>query len=1029
MNGEDESSYYNQVSVTSLPKLVSRKKPAASPIVSPNNSSSSVNSPSITNQPPQSSTTTTTTTTTSTQIPTTATTGSSTSTLKTPSNTTINNKSPNLVSGPSTPTLSENASPLIVVKSDEKKVNSNNTSPAQINDSPVLSTPPLTTSLLPSNTIINLDDDDVSTPPTLTTTTSTSTTSTITTTTTTTISTTNKNIISIDEDENNNNNNNNNNNLPKLEETFKWDPISQENSELFNKFLENRVKGSFKDSLKPRDHQWKTIVSIIKDLVHPQHNKSFQNGKRYNYLIQHAAGSGKSLTIACLINGKLKFDTIVIMNDRSQLDAQLGDVIIKFLESNGVTNYCRPKSSKQLQREISLGRNRIVITTMQKFAQLLPSSTGSDFSFKSNSVAIISDEAHRSHGKSTTEKLHEFLSGNTRQTNQLTYFSFTCTPTVQCLEMFGVFTKGTNKIPFYTYSMDDAQKDNLVLDVISNFISFKIKGDPYSNITDIDEEYDMEDDEVIQDQILIKEKAIYILNHFIDTKSKHDNGGFKSRGMVVCSGRKNLIIYKRIIDALIQQLPPSEQFDTIAAFSPFQIDGRNIVESDSAINGKYAHYGTDKNRGIIKSLVDDKHCKIRLLIVADKLQTGFDEPTLSIMYVDKKIKGANAVQTLSRLSRTCKDKNQTMIIDFINNEQDIKAVFNQYKFTTSLRDLAEITILSSKFISISRNIKEALSKERNITTFCKSILYHENNQSPKYESICNDIEEYVDIFPRITQEYLSQSAITPNSVFTIKKTLDSLRRQHEQHVQSQLLKSNRGEFYKIRIDYFTDKESQAFIDNQNNIDYDADFATSLWAKSSSNSNNNNIFKNNNDDDDFSSEEEKPKMRNHLNILKELSKNLPIELQVPTSQQNTFQNSLCLPPPTPKTLFSSTSIKPLATATPPPPAFKRENIWSSASRSNINLVGGISTEELNRMETQLLELLEFDVNIRQEEFNEYLYHIDKKGYIEQEIDNQNSDIDEDDEDDTSSNSSGNYRDESTSIAVVYSRIVNFIHPCR
>ncbi|KYQ90843.1 helicase superfamily 1 and 2 domain-containing protein [Tieghemostelium lacteum] len=658
-------------------------------------------------------------------------------------------------------------------------------------------------------------------------------------------------------------------------------------TDALDEFLKRRIFDSFKNyHLKPREHQWKTIVQLLKDVIKPQHNKSFRSENRYNYLIQHAAGSGKSLTIAMLVyflykiqvNNKFKFDTIVIMNDRTQLDAQLGDIIIKYLVSNGVTNFCRPKSSKQLQHEITLGKTRIIITTMQKFAQLLPSQSSTnrgskndeEFAFKYNNVAIITDEAHRSHGKSTTEKLHNFLLGNTKQPGLITYFSFTCTPTTQCLEMFGINQNG-NKTPFNTYSMEEALKDKLILDVTSNIIypygqqqqqlqsrsgllldSDILSQDDYLSQSILDEEYyyydDDEDvkrsygsgaiatsgykhnrlDDDIQDQESIKEKSRFIIRHFIEHKRIMDKGSFRSRAMVICNGRKNLLTFKKEIDAMIAQLPVQEQFDTIAAFSQFAIDGKTITESDGNVNGKYAHYGTDKNRGITKALLDDKYSKIRLILVADKLQTGFDEPSLCLMYVDKKIKGANAVQTLSRLSRIAQEKTTTLIIDFVNNQSEIKKIFQLYRHSTTLRDLQDSSHLTGALATAARDIKEFLSKERNLVTLCRSVVYHESKGNiEKYKSIDFCVESFLDIYHRLLKrggESIPPLALGFETINTIKETLDQLRLDKARELQKTL------DNVKIKIDYFTDEEAKRTEAlSEYNVDYDADFAAKLWA--------------------------------------------------------------------------------------------------------------------------------------------------------------------------------------------------------
>ncbi|EFA85126.1 helicase superfamily 1 and 2 domain-containing protein [Heterostelium album PN500] len=434
------------------------------------------------------------------------------------------------------------------------------------------------------------------------------------------------------------------------------------------------------------------------------------------------------------------------------------------------------------------------------------------------------------------------------------------------------------------------------------------------------------EEEPTQDKSAIQEKSIFILNHFIGMKKKYDTKAFKSRGMIVCSGRKNLLVYKKTIDSIIEKLPLAEQFDTIAAFSPFSIDGKMILESDVNVNGKYAHFGADKNRGIVKALQEDRQTKIRLLIVADKLQTGFDEPSLSMMYIDKKIKGANIVQTLSRLSRISNEKEKTAIVDFVNSESEIKQVFQIYSKSTTLNDLQGEANLISKLQVAAENIKEVYANERNTKSFAKSIQFHQSKGNKKYIEVENDIEDFLNIYSKLDRSEIADilASISYNIVKSVKDALDELREQ-----QLKTIKENTSHYtIRVRIDTLTDLETKNTLElSHQNVDYDADFAASLWA-------------------DKKSPSPEKKRESTIQRLKQTTKQLMSQpqLQQQHQQPQTQQQQQTLPSSgsikTSSSLmasssfsynaFGSTDVKKPAAA----PINRSVSVWSMAKESNL-----------------------------------------------------------------------------------------------
>ncbi|KAF2069682.1 hypothetical protein CYY_009004 [Polysphondylium violaceum] len=503
-------------------------------------------------------------------------------------------------------------------------------------------------------------------------------------------------------------------------------------------------------------------IKMEKDSNNNNNNNANQKNVK-NYLIQHAAGSGKSLSIASLVynlyrlleDNRLKYDLILVLNDRRHLDTQLGSIISQYLRDNDLTSFCHPSTVAVLEKILNKAKTRVIITTMQKLSSLIDKE-GNKFdliSSKYKSIALISDEAHRSHGKSMSRNIHSILTGETRQLGNITYFCFTCTPTPKCLEMFGD-TRGNLRVPFHTYSLEKALQDKIVMNVIENYTTVAI----LTKITNQDKNNDkllLQEKKASyhllknaqNDKKIIQEKSSYIIKHFIKLREMINTDSFKCRAMLVTSNRKQILLYKTILESIVKTLPKEQRFDIVASFSPFILRKKVKMESDIKINGKYAKYCLKRN-GISEIIRSDRDHKMQLIIVAEKLQTGFDEPSLSIMYVDKPLKGANAVQTIGRLSRVSQDKKACYVVDFINTRRDISDAFGSYWRETCLKGVTRKTVLELKLSRI-------LTKLSNIEPLYtgklqESIDYiladdEKRKKERKYGSITDDITHFVDL--------------------------------------------------------------------------------------------------------------------------------------------------------------------------------------------------------------------------------------------------------------------------------------------
>lgn len=454
----------------------------------------------------------------------------------------------------------------------------------------------------------------------------------------------------------------------------------------------------------PRYHQLDAVRRLIAT--------AREEGAGHNYLIQHSAGSGKSNSIGWLAHrlanlhdddDKLIFSSVIVITDRRVLDKQLQDNIFQFEHKNGVVEKI-DQNSTQLGNALRDGK-RIIITTLQKFPYVL----GQVGDLSAKNFAIIADEAHSSQTGETATKLKAVLSAKSlddaeqeekdkdedteqaildamaargRQKN-LSFFAFTATPKKRTLEMFGRKPAPDAKpLPFHLYSMRQAIEEGFIHDVLRHYTTYKTFYKLNKAVED-DPEVDKKAAKRSLGRFLtlhphnIAQRVTVMVEHFRQFTRPRIGG--KAKAMVVTRSRLHALRYKREFDRYLAEHRYGDM-KALVAFSGAVIDPEDGGSySEPEINGFGEKELPDKFD------TDD----YQVLIVAEKYQTGFDQPLLHTMYVDKPLKGLSAVQTLSRLNRTSPGKEDTFVLDFANDAEDIKEAFKPYYEQTQIDEPTE----------------------------------------------------------------------------------------------------------------------------------------------------------------------------------------------------------------------------------------------------------------------------------------------------------------------------------------------------
>ena len=500
---------------------------------------------------------------------------------------------------------------------------------------------------------------------------------------------------------------------------YLWEDILQPNNlmELMDNFIHEQETtekvydpeiGGVKDVkgrvlVFPRYHQFDVIRQLKRAIV--------AEDVGHNYLIQHTTGSGKSNSIAWLAHllthlyrsptdTNRIFDSVIVVTDRRLLDKQLQDTIKQVEQVDGVVHSV-DKTSAQLRQFLESGKD-IIISTIQKFS-VIAKEIGK---LKSKTFAVIIDEAHSSQSGESARNLRVSLSQGIedevtdeddadevsdidaqileemerrRMQDHISYFGFSGTPKNKTLELFGRKADDGKFVPFHVYSMRQSISEGFTLDVLQNYTTFKRYFELVKSVPE-DKEYEKArtlralTNYVDLQPHSIETKTRIILEHFVARTAKTIEG--KGRAMLVTPSRLHCVRYKLEFDRQMREIGLS--YGCLVAFSSTVHDtdnGRDYTEE--GMNGLPPRV----------SIADSfKSPEYRILIVSNKFQTGFDEPLLQTMYVDKRLDGLQCVQSLSRLNRVATGKTDALVLDFVNEPDQVREAFQGYYQTTMLAE-------------------------------------------------------------------------------------------------------------------------------------------------------------------------------------------------------------------------------------------------------------------------------------------------------------------------------------------------------
>lgn len=500
--------------------------------------------------------------------------------------------------------------------------------------------------------------------------------------------------------------------------SYLWEEVLQKNQfmDIIERFMNIEIKKN--TLIFPRYHQ----LDVVKKLV----DDTQKHGAGKNYLIQHSAGSGKSNSIAWLAyhlatlhdnyNNPI-YSSILIVTDRTILDRQLQDTLMSFEHTTGqVETIGENKTAQDLKNAIN-DKKKIIITTLQKFPVIydeVENVAGRKF-------AIIVDEAHSSQTGSSAQKLKQALADKEAslkeyqeieeqienesldeqdelvhtlisqgQHNNLSFFAFTATPKEKTIEMFGTKQNDGSFSPFHIYSMRQAIEEEFIIDVLQNYMTYKTS---YRFAKEIEENPELPKTEAVRaiaryqsfHPWVLRQKTEVIIEQFREVTQKAING--RAKAMIVTSSRLHAVRYMKEFKKYIKERGYAD-LDVLVAFSgTLNDDGEEYIESKLNVT-------KSGERVQEKQLKETFHSDdFNLLIVADKYQTGFDEPLLHTMFVDKKLNGVRSVQTLSRLNRTMPGKRDTFVLDFVNTEEEIFEDFQPFYEATTLKEGININLI------------------------------------------------------------------------------------------------------------------------------------------------------------------------------------------------------------------------------------------------------------------------------------------------------------------------------------------------
>ncbi|MFA6040718.1 MAG: DEAD/DEAH box helicase family protein [Methylophilus sp.] len=524
----------------------------------------------------------------------------------------------------------------------------------------------------------------------------------------------------------------------------------------------------------PRYHQWDVVSKLV--------NAARTEGPGHKYLIQHSAGSGKSNSIAWsahqlsgvhTVDGKKLFDSVIVVTDRTVLDDQLQETISQFTSVDGVVgriNRHEGDGSKSEKLAAALeGSQPIIIVTIQTFPYVLKAIEDS-VSLKTRNYVVIADEAHSSQTGSTARQLKEVLMieskdedeeltvedimdatvASRRASPNLSYLAFTATPKPKTLELFGRLPKPDeppNKVDnkpyaYHVYSMRQAIEEGFILDVLKNYTNYKVAYNLAMKIAASDQEVESKKAKVKLNQWVrlhdynISQKVQVIIEHFKNNVMGLLNG--QAKAMVVTSSRKEAVRYKLAFDQYITQ-KGYQKIHAMVAFSGEVAFSDKDPNASALLGNKYTEMNMNPNlkgRDLRKAFDSDNY---QVMIVANKFQTGFDQPKLCAMYVDKKLGGVECVQTLSRLNRVFPSKAETgtFVLDFFNEPEEILDAFQPYYQTAELDDVSDPDMIFDLFDKLRAS---GIFSWQEVQQFCDA-FFVKNKSNAAIANICKPAVE------------------------------------------------------------------------------------------------------------------------------------------------------------------------------------------------------------------------------------------------------------------------------------------------
>src|SRR5690625_177368 len=500
--------------------------------------------------------------------------------------------------------------------------------------------------------------------------------------------------------------------------SYLWEQVLHRNQlmDIIEKFL--NVEESKGILIFPRYHQLDVVNKLVADVS--------AKGSGENYLIQHSAGSGKSNSIAWLAyqlaslhdkDNNPIFSSTIIVTDRVVLDRQLQNTILSFDHATGQVETIGDNKTSQDLKDAINNKVKIIITTLQKFPVIyaeVDDVTGRNF-------AIIVDEAHSSQTGSSAQKLKQALADKDASLKEyqeieeqieaeslddqdqivqtlisqgrhqnLSFFAFTATPKEKTIEMFGTKQADGSYRPFHIYSMRQAIEEGFILDVLQNYMTYKTS---YRIAKDINDNPELPKTEAVRaiaryqsfHPWVLRQKTEVMVEQFREITQKKING--KAKAMIVTSSRLHAVRYFKEFKKYIQEKGYTD-LDVLVAFSgSVKDEGEEYTEPQLNVTKS----GERIQETQLKEAFNSED--FNLLIVAEKYQTGFDEPLLHTMFVDKKLRGVKAVQTLSRLNRTMPGKTDTFVLDFVNTEEEIFEAFQPFYEATTLKEGIDINLI------------------------------------------------------------------------------------------------------------------------------------------------------------------------------------------------------------------------------------------------------------------------------------------------------------------------------------------------